>query len=187
MTTAATQTQQVPPTLPPQTAAATPTTILEPKPTPPAMAAELEAAVRELSDDLEKAEIDVEKTGRQFGQKLIELRELRKKSKEKGWMAYLEQVVNVSYEKARYWMNVVEEKSNHRHKHQFGAAPNSSGPKYRSAFEKPLEDWQDAQKRMNDFLVPLKRLHRDVKTGSDMLLDPLKELAALLGYKVEKV
>src|SRR3974390_562079 len=102
-----------------QTTAATPAP--EVKPT----AAELEAEVRKLAADLDQAEADTEKTGREFGQKLVQLRDLRKKEKAKDWMAYLDQVVQISYEKARYWINVVEGKSNHRH-HGIGAAPNTA-------------------------------------------------------------
>jgi hypothetical protein len=177
--TAATRSPQTTPIQPPQAGP-----VSNPNPSIPA---QLEADVRKLSADLDKAEDNAEKTGREFGQKLIELRDLRKKDKRADWMAYLDQVVKVKYEKARYWINVVEGKSNHRRYHQFGAAPNEGGGSGRSVFERPLDDWQDAQKRMNDFLGSVKKLHRDVKTGSDVLLDPLKELAALLGYKVEKV
>jgi hypothetical protein len=164
----------------------------EPKPLQPApqkkdTAAALEDEVRQLDKAIDKAEGDAEKTGRQFGQKLIKLRDLRKKEKTKDWMPYLQQVLEVKYEKARYWINVVEGKSNHRLYHQIGAAPNSAHSKGRSSFEKPLKDWTEANKRMNDFLVPLSRLHQKSPLGSDMLLDPLQKLAALLGYKVEPV
>ena len=41
----------------------------------------LEAEVRQLAEAIEKAEGDAEKNGREFGQKLIRLRGLRKKDK----------------------------------------------------------------------------------------------------------
>jgi hypothetical protein len=163
----------------------------QPKPAQPAQpkkskAEQLEAEVLKLSKDLDKAETNSERIGRKFGEKLIELRDLRKREKTQDWMAYLDQVVKVSYEKARYWINVVEGKSNHRHYHEFGVAPNpsDSGGSGRSVFQRPLKNWKEAMKRLDDFMVPLKVLYKKGNKGSDMLVPALKELAAIAGCQL---
>lgn len=47
---------------------------------------------------------------------------------------------------------------------------------------KPLGDWQQAQRRVNDFLAATVVLFKKQPVGADVLIPALKDLAAMVGY-----
>src|SRR6266571_5081916 len=70
---------------------------------------EIEAAEKkavECSITLERAELEF---GLEFGCAMIDLRNKKRAAGERDLMAYLERI-GISYEKAKYWLNKVEDK-----------------------------------------------------------------------------
>lgn len=50
----------------------------------------------------------------------------------------------------------------------------------------PLRDWQEATRKANDLLLSIKRLKAHAPVGTDMLVEPMTELASLLGFQLVK-
>jgi hypothetical protein len=50
----------------------------------------------------------------------------------------------------------------------------------------PLRNWPEAQRKANDLLLAVKRLKMQTAVGTDMLVEPVQELATILGYELRK-
>jgi hypothetical protein len=50
----------------------------------------------------------------------------------------------------------------------------------------PLRDWPEAQRKTNDLLLAVKRLKQTNTVGTDVLFEPLKELAGIIGFDLVK-
>lgn len=46
----------------------------------------------------------------------------------------------------------------------------------------PLRDWPEAQRKANDLLLAVKRLRLKTAIGTDVLIEPVQELAWILGF-----
>lgn len=124
-----------------------------------------------------KALLEAEKTERkaldagiEFGKAILELHDEIAASGTRDWMDRLKQL-DISYETARYWMAKVKGEPTDRHK---------------KPQDKPGFDWEAA-------LARLEKLRDDViihkprqPEGSDILFDPLADLAGALGWEITK-
>jgi hypothetical protein len=134
---------------------------------------------------LEANEGNVETAGRAFGEAILTL---KKVANGKDFMARLERLA-ILYEKARYWIDVVEGKSNNRHRRYFeepvGVTPirrKSRG----SSTPKP-KDWPDLSLRLDRLVQTIASLHVQNPASDGTLLKPVERLAALLGYTLVPV
>ena len=134
---------------------------------------------------LEANEGNLETAGRAFGEAILAL---KKATKGKDFMVRLERL-HISYDKARYWVNVVEGKSNNRHRRYFeepvGVTPKgrkSSG----SSIPKPA-DWPDLSLKLDRLVDTIASLHSRNPASDETLLKPVERLAALLGYTLVPV
>ena len=50
----------------------------------------------------------------------------------------------------------------------------------------PLRDWPEAQRKTNDLLLSVKRLRPKIAVGTDVLIEPVQELAGILGFELVK-
>jgi hypothetical protein len=50
----------------------------------------------------------------------------------------------------------------------------------------PLRDWPEAQRKANDLLLAVKRLKQVNTVGTDVMFEPMRELAAILGFHLVK-
>jgi hypothetical protein len=50
----------------------------------------------------------------------------------------------------------------------------------------PLRDWPAAQRKANDLVLSVKRLKAQTAVGTDMLIEPIQELALMIGYQLVK-
>ncbi len=50
----------------------------------------------------------------------------------------------------------------------------------------PLRDWPEAQRKTNDLLLAVKRLKQVNTVGTDVMFEPMRELAAILGFDLVK-
>ena len=49
-----------------------------------------------------------------------------------------------------------------------------------------LRDWPEAQRKTNDLLLAVKRLKQVNTVGTDVMFEPMRELAAILGFDLVK-
>jgi hypothetical protein len=149
----------------------------------PVLDAENEAITKAKA--LEANEGNLETAGRAFGEAILAL---RKVTKRKDYMVRLERL-GISYDKARYWLNVVEGKSNDRHRRYFeepvGVTPNRRKSRGSSA-PKPA-DWPDLSLKLDRLVETIASLHSQNPASDETLLKPVERLAALLGYTLVPV
>jgi hypothetical protein len=136
-------------------------------PDPPNTPAETRAV--ECFATLEAAEHDF-REGREFGEAANTLRDEIKATGGRNWMGRLEQL-GITYEKARYWIAVVERK------------PTQRGNKAAKAQE-PAWDWDTAAARLKALKDSIVMLKQSQPVGSGRLVGPLASLAELLGYRL---
>lgn len=144
----------------------------------PVLEAENDAVTKAKA--LEAHEGNVETAGRAFGEAILAL---KKATKGKDFMVRLERL-RISYDKARYWVNVVEGKSNNRHLRYFeepvGATPNRR--KSRGSSTPKPTDWPDLSLKLDRLVETIASLHSQNPASDETLLKPVERLAALLGY-----
>ena len=122
---------------------------------------------------LEAAELDF-REGMEFGKAVIELRAEIKASRHKNWMEQLEQL-GISYEKARYWIAVVEERPTQR-----GKAAKAT------KVEEPAWDWDCALAKLKPLVDEIEMLKRAQPVGASILFGELEKLADIVGYPLGK-
>jgi hypothetical protein len=105
--------------------------------------------------------------GVEFGEAVIELRAEIKASRDRNWMERLEQL-GITYEKARYWIAVVEGRPTQR-----GKAAKAHVPAW---------DWDAALAKLKPLVDEIDMLKRRQPVGGSALVGELKKLAEILGY-----
>lgn len=118
---------------------------------------------------LENAELEF---GMAFGEAIIALR-AEVKANGRNWMKRLKQL-GITYEKARYWIAMVEGKPTDRHK-KVGATPNSE-----------MFDWDAALDRLKQLTDEVELLKKREPLGNSKLFGELEKLADILGYSLIK-
>jgi hypothetical protein len=129
---------------------------------------------------LEVAEGSLETVGRAFGEAMLVL---RKATKNKDWMQRLKRL-GINYHKAYYWINVVEGKSNNRHKRYEQDdvvlhKPRRSGG---SSSSRAALSWEDAASRLNSLIDDIAELSAIEPAGKESLRETLERFAVLLGF-----
>jgi len=148
----------------------------------PILTAENEAVNRATA--LEGAEGSLDTVGRAFGEAMMAL---RKATKGKDWMVRLKRL-GISYHKAYYWTNVVEGKSNNRHKRyeqdDFVQHKTGRSARSRSAASAPSKalDWAEAASRLGILVDAIAKLSAVEPAGKKTVCPTFERLAALLGY-----
>jgi hypothetical protein len=96
------------------------------------------------------------------------------------WSQWVGMNLHVTIRTVQRWLNPAPPKEEKTERKTKAKQARSIRP-----FE-PLWDWQAAQHKANDLVFAVKRLKAMTPVGTDMLEEPLKELANLLGYKLVK-
>jgi hypothetical protein len=112
-------------------------------------------------------------TGMKFGQAVIDLREEIRSSHGRDFKKRLDQL-GISYEKARYWMAKVEGKRTNRHK----------GEQEPADEEEPIFNWDSALQKLEALRDDVEMLMKSELVGSDVLVEPLRQLGGLLGCQI---
>jgi hypothetical protein len=107
--------------------------------------------------------------GREFGQAVLNLHDEIKASGGRNFIARLKQL-GITYEKARYWMSVVEGRPTHR--------GNAGAAKERTL------DWGEATVRFKKLKDDIYMLKQSQPGGSKDIIGPLHSLAEILGYQL---
>ena len=106
---------------------------------------------------LEASEGALETAGRAFGEAILAL---KKATKGKDFMARLKGL-EITYEKARYWINVVEGESNKRHRHyheeELGVTPNRR--KSRGSSTPKPTDWPGLSLKLDHIVETIASFH----------------------------
>jgi hypothetical protein len=118
---------------------------------------------------LKAAELDFHE-GVEFGKAAIELRAEIKASCDRNWMERLEQL-GITYEKARYWISVVEGRPTQRGKSAAKA-------------QELVRDWDAALAKLKPLVDEIDMLRRRQPVGGSVLKGELDKLADILGYKL---
>lgn len=127
---------------------------------------EAERKAVETYDQLQTAETDLQSVGAAFVSAILAL---RKETGHGGWMPRLKQL-GISYDKVRYWMDVVKGKQANRHK---GAKKASSKP----------FSWADA----TDWLDRLKnRIYSELKSSKPQDVDGFAAELVLLAKELRR-
>jgi hypothetical protein len=116
------------------------------------------------------AEVNRHDAGMAFGQSVLDLREEIKSSGDRNFMERLKEL-GISYEKARYWMAKVEGKRTNRHKEEQEPADE----------EEPIFGWDSALQKLEALSDDVEMLIKSELVGSDVLVKPLRQLGDLLG------
>jgi hypothetical protein len=127
---------------------------------------DVEQRVVDCFEALKVAELDF-REGVEFGNAAIALRAERKPQKD--WMARLEQL-GVSYKKARYWIDIVEEK-----KPAQGVKAGKPGEPF---------NWDDAMDELEALKNRVVMLKKSKPVGGGKLVGPLTSLADALNCQV---
>lgn len=122
--------------------------------------------------------------GIEFGRAMIDL---RKEMPHGQWMPRLKEL-GISYEKARYWIAVVEDRPTQRGK-VAGKAGKISGDWDSGKAEKQTawdsaKDWNTAAAKLEPLVQQIEILMRDDPNGSALLIHHVERLADILGYEV---
>src|ERR1700677_2309792 len=122
--------------------------------------------------------------GREFGQAVIELRDVIKKNGDRNFMARLK-ALGIPYAKARYWMAIVEDKPIHRGK----AKQTAMAGDLAAALEKPKgdwrEDWAAARARFREVAHAIIMLEQAQPEGRETFIAELEILTEFLGYELK--
>lgn len=93
------------------------------------------------------------------------------------WSQWVQMNLHVNIRTVQRWLAPPKEESEpkSRVKKHRGVRPTLS-----------LRDWPEAQRKANDLLLAVKRLKQVNTVGTDVMFEPMRELAALLGFDLAK-
>jgi hypothetical protein len=128
---------------------------------------ETEKELVESYKTFEAIDVKREAAGTYFGEKVVQLREEIKARGDRNFMARIKQL-GISQAKARYWMDKIDGKDPDRHK----------------AKEDPIFDWDTALQKLEALRDAVEMLMQSELVGSDVLVDPLRQLGDLIGYQI---